>query len=180
MKSHSNERYWTALLWSALYNNVRSGSNFLNESWMKWIMNCWNTNEMKMWPSSCSRNLSYSEVDRKKKKKDFEASARFEPWPLRSRCGALCISAVHNSFRSVSFPSWVDELNKLVCSPCMGLHSSAGRSLQHERRGQGFESLWSTEISGFSSGYFNVINYKWGLLSNTFLSMILYKVVIMF
>ena len=27
------------------------------------------------------------------------------------------------------------ELNKLTCSPCMGLHSSAGRALQRERIG---------------------------------------------
>ena len=28
----------------------------------------------------------------------------------------------------------------LACSQCMGLHSSAGRALQRERRGHGFES----------------------------------------
>ena len=30
----------------------------------------------------------------------------------------------------VSVLSWVDELNKLACSPCMGLHSSVGGALQ--------------------------------------------------
>ena len=41
----------------------------------------------------------------------------------------------------VSFLSRVDELNKLVCLQCMGLHSSAGRALQRKRRGHGFESV---------------------------------------
>ena len=40
------------------------------------------------------------------------------------------------SFLSVSFLSRVDKLNKLACSHCMGLHSSAGRALQRERRSQ--------------------------------------------
>ena len=39
----------------------------------------------------------------------------------------------------------IDELNKLACSSCMGLHNSAGRALQRERRGHGFESRWSPE-----------------------------------
>ena len=38
---------------------------------------------------------------------------------------------------SVSFLSRVDELNKLACLHCMGLHSSAGKALQRERRGHG-------------------------------------------
>ena len=41
---------------------------------------------------------------------------------------------------SVSFLSRVDERNELVCSPCRGLHSSASRALQRERRGHGFDS----------------------------------------
>ena len=40
----------------------------------------------------------------------------------------------------VSLLSWVDELNKLACSSCMGRHSSAGRALQYECRGHGFQS----------------------------------------
>ena len=35
--------------------------------------------------------------------------------------------------------------NKLASLQCMGLHSSAGRALQRERRGHGFESRWSPE-----------------------------------
>ena len=43
----------------------------------------------------------------------------------------ICITAVHNSPHSisVSFLSRVDELNKLACLHCMGLHSSDGRAL---------------------------------------------------
>ena len=33
----------------------------------------------------------------------------------------------------ISFLSRVDELNKLACSQCMGLHSSAGRALQQAK-----------------------------------------------
>ena len=51
------------------------------------------------------------------------------------------------SFHSVLFLSWVDELSmKLAWSPCMGLHSSAGRALQHEHRGHRFQSCWSPGI----------------------------------
>ena len=39
----------------------------------------------------------------------------------------------------------VDELNKLACSQCIGLHSSAGGALQRECRGHGFVSCWSPE-----------------------------------
>ena len=38
--------------------------------------------------------------------------------------------AVHIISLNVSFPSWVDELNKLASLQYMGLHSSAGRALQ--------------------------------------------------
>ena len=41
----------------------------------------------------------------------------------------ICILAVHIISFSVSFLSWVDELNKLASLQCMGLHSSAGRAL---------------------------------------------------
>ena len=47
-------------------------------------------------------------------------------------------------------PFKVDELNKLSGSQCMGLHSSAGRVLQHERRGHGFQSHWSPAEKLFS------------------------------
>ena len=50
------------------------------------------------------------------------------------------IPAVHIISFCVSFLSRVDELNKLVCTQCMGLLSSAGRALQHECRGHGSES----------------------------------------
>ena len=43
----------------------------------------------------------------------------------------ICIPAVHIISFSVSFLSRVDELNKLAGLQCMGLHSSAGRALQH-------------------------------------------------
>ena len=54
----------------------------------------------------------------------------------------ICISAVHIISFFDSFLSWVDELNKLAGSPCIGLYSSAGRALQckHSSRGHGFES----------------------------------------
>ena len=52
----------------------------------------------------------------------------------------ICIPAVHIISFCVSFLSRVDELNKLACFQCMGLHSSAGRALQREHRGHGFES----------------------------------------
>ena len=42
----------------------------------------------------------------------------------------ICIPTVHIISFSVSFFSWVDELNKLASLQCMGLHSSAGRALQ--------------------------------------------------
>ena len=52
----------------------------------------------------------------------------------------ICIPAVHIISFSVSFLSRVDELNKLASLQYMGLHSSAGRALQRQRRGHGFES----------------------------------------
>ena len=48
----------------------------------------------------------------------------------------------------------VDELNKLACLQSTGLHSSADRALQRERRGHGFESCCSLE--NFLSGYFAI------------------------
>ena len=53
---------------------------------------------------------------------------------------AICIHAVDIISFCVSFNSRVDELNKLAGSQFMGLHSSAGRALQRERRGNVFES----------------------------------------
>ena len=50
---------------------------------------------------------------------------------------------VHIISLCVSFLSQVDKLNKLnklASCQCVGLHSSAGRALQRERRGHGFES----------------------------------------
>ena len=70
----------------------------------------------------------------------------------------ICIPAVHIISFCVSFLSRVDELNKLACLRCMGLHSSAGRALQHERRGHGFESRLSPRKPFF--GLFrNCLNY---------------------
>ena len=57
----------------------------------------------------------------------------------------ICIPTVHIISFCDSFLSRVDELNKLACLQCMGLHSSAVRTLQRERRGHGFESHWSPE-----------------------------------
>ena len=57
----------------------------------------------------------------------------------------ICIPAVHIISFSVPFLSRVDELNKLASLQCIGLHSSAGKALQRERRGHGFESRWSPE-----------------------------------
>ena len=51
--------------------------------------------------------------------------------------------AVHIIWFCVSFLSWVDELNKLSCFLRMGLHSTAGRALQHKRRGHRFKPHWS-------------------------------------
>ena len=61
----------------------------------------------------------------------------------------ICIPAVHIISFCVSFLSRVDELNKLAGLQGMGLHSSAGRALQRQRRGHGFESRWSPEILFF-------------------------------
>ena len=52
----------------------------------------------------------------------------------------FCIPAVHIISFSVSFFSRVDELNKLASLQCLGLHSSALRALQRQRRAHGFES----------------------------------------
>ena len=52
----------------------------------------------------------------------------------------ICIPVIHIISFRVSFLSRVDELNKLASLQCMGLHSSAGRVLQRERRGHGFKS----------------------------------------
>ena len=57
----------------------------------------------------------------------------------------ICIPTVYIISFCVSFLSRVDELNKLARLQCMGLHSSAGRALQRERRGHGFESRCSPE-----------------------------------
>ena len=49
------------------------------------------------------------------------------PW---SHTHFISIPAVYIITFSASFPSRVDELNKLTSLQCMGLHSSAGRALQ--------------------------------------------------
>ena len=49
------------------------------------------------------------------------------PW---SHTHFICIPAVYIITFRASFPSRVDELNKLTSLQCMGLHSSAGRALQ--------------------------------------------------
>ena len=61
----------------------------------------------------------------------------------------ICISAIHIISFSVSFLSWVDELNKLAGLHCMGLHSSAGRALQRERRGHRFVETPKNVFSGY-------------------------------
>ena len=50
------------------------------------------------------------------------------------------------SFHSVfhSFHELMNSINWPACQ-CMSLHSSAGRALQRELRGHGFESRWSPE-----------------------------------
>ena len=61
--------------------------------------------------------------------------------PLHQCQGTSSIfPVVHIISFCVSFLSRVDELNKLACLQCMGLHSSAGRAQQRERRGHGFKS----------------------------------------
>ena len=60
-------------------------------------------------------------------------------------CGNITRDNLHIISFYVSFLSGVDELNKLACLQCMDLHSSAGSTLQRERRGYGFESRWSGE-----------------------------------
>ena len=59
-------------------------------------------------------------------------------------CGGL-IHIIHIISFCVSFLSRIDKLNTLACLQCMGLYSSAGRPLQCERRGHGFESGRSPE-----------------------------------
>ena len=69
-------------------------------------------------------------------------SLAFPSSRLSSLSERLEQATVHNSPYSMfhAFLSRVDDLNKLACLQCMGLHSSDGRALQHERRGHGFES----------------------------------------
>ena len=75
----------------------------------------------------------------------------------------ICIPAVHIISFSVSFLSRVDELNKLASLQYMGLHSSAGRVLQSQRRGHGFESRWSPEklFSGYFRNCLNCDSLRW-------------------
>ena len=90
---------------------------------------------------------------------------------LRFNCdGHIFISFVFpqfTSFHSVfhSFHGLTNSGNKLACLQCMGLHSSAGRAVQRERRGHGYESRWSPEKpffralnpwKTFFSGYFAI------------------------
>ena len=51
-----------------------------------------------------------------------------------------------------SFLSWVDERNKLACSPCTSLHSLTGKALQRERGSTPFEA------PKIFSGSFNCLN----------------------
>ena len=71
-----------------------------------------------------------------------------------------CIPAVYIISFCVLFLSRFDELNKLAGSQCMGLHSSAGRALQRERRGHGFKSRRSPEKL-FSGLYVIAIQLRW-------------------
>ena len=59
--------------------------------------------------------------------------------PSRRILFSFVTPSVHIIAFSVSFRSRVEELNKLASLQYMGLHSSAGRALQRERRGHGFE-----------------------------------------
>ena len=77
------------------------------------------------------------------KKTSFFFRATPQLLKLRFNCDAhfICISTVHIiSFCVYSFR--VDELKKLACLQCMGLHCSTGRALQRERRGHGFELFY--------------------------------------
>ena len=80
----------------------------------------------------------------------------------------ICIPVVHIISFCVSFLSRVDELNKLAGLQCMGLHSSAGRALQRERRGHEFEFRWNPARKTF----FRAI---WQLLELRFTAMVIYS-----
>ena len=66
----------------------------------------------------------------------------------------ICIPAVHIISLCVSFLSRVDELHKLACSPCMGLHNAVGRALQRERKGHAGSNL--VEAPKTFSSYFTI------------------------
>ena len=66
--------------------------------------------------------------------------------------------AVHIISFCVSFLSQVDELNKLAGLHCMGLHSSAGRALQRERRGHGFRNPFEAPKNFFFGLFRNCLN----------------------
>ena len=95
----------------------------------------------------------------------------------------ICIPAVHIIPFCVSFLSRVDELNKLACPQCMGLYSSAGRKLQREYWGLGFESCRSPEKTFFFFGLLSncsncdstaMVTYSFHLYSHTSHHSILY------
>ena len=65
-------------------------------------------------------------------------------WPLRSRCSAVPAELWRPIGRPIiEFWPASSVIGQLAYLQCMGLHSSAGRALQRERRGHGFESSWS-------------------------------------
>ena len=117
-----------------------------------------------------NHNLSNCEIARKK---FFRTSTGFEPvasaFALQCstnclNCDSLrwshihfiCVPTVHIISFCVSFFSRVVELNKLVCLQCMGLHRSAGRVLQRERRGHGLKPVEAPK--NFFGLFYNCLN----------------------
>ena len=120
--------------------------------------NDWNED----WPSQLPRKKVFRGFNGIRTRGHFATSGYFA---IKSRSQlkfSIFISFVFPQFTvisfCVSFLSRVDELNKLACLQCMGLHSSAGRGLQRERRGHGFESRWSPEKLSFGL-LRNLLNY---------------------
>ena len=83
--------------------------------------------------------------------------------------GNSSLAEVMLSFKTFGFkdhlPFWISNNRPLwgggggeACSPCMGLHSSAGRALQCIHRGHGFDSRWSPRIFFFSGLIHNCLN----------------------
>ena len=69
----------------------------------------------------------------------FHLIQPFKNITLKTERWAIIVASSQTKLR-ISFLSRIDELTKLAGLQCRGLHSSAGRALQRERRGHVFES----------------------------------------